>query len=61
MIDALNQCYYIDARIFLLWKLMDIPVAENFAEVTSQNVNEETDSIPTQDVLHPDLCKIRPT
>jgi len=38
---------------------MDIPVAENFAEVTSQNMNEETDSILTQDVLHSDLCKLK--
>jgi len=40
---------------------MEARVAENVAGVTSQNMNEETDSILTQDVLHPDIRKIRPT
>jgi len=40
---------------------MDIPEADNFAEFTSHNMDEQTDSILTQGVLHPDLCEIRPT
>ena len=47
MTDVLNQCYSIDARLFLSWKLVDNPAAKNVAEVTSQNMNEETDLILT--------------